>query len=67
MDIYKQKNVNDKLVSIVGWNRKDVILVFYGTDTKFAMNWDLFLQQYEKLELFDCDISEYQGADLSNR
>lgn len=67
MEIYKQKNVNDKLVAIVGWNRNDVILVIYGTDTKFAMNWDLFLKHYEKIEPFDCDTSEYEGADLSNR
>lgn len=67
MEIYKQKNVNDKLVAIVGWNRKDVILVIYGTDIKFAMKWDVFLQHYEKIEPFDCDVSEYEGADLSNR
>lgn len=67
MDIYKQKNVNDKLVAIVGWNKKDVILVIYGTDTRFAMNWDLFLQHYEKLDPFECDTNDYEGADLTNR
>lgn len=65
MEIYKQKNVNDKLVAIIGWNQKDVILVIYGTDNRFAMKWDVFLEHYEKVDDFDCDVSDYDGPDLT--
>jgi len=65
MDIYKQKNVNDKIVVIIGWNNRDVVLGIYGTDNRFAMNWNIFLEHYERIEPFDCDVSEYEGPNLT--
>ena len=65
MEIYKQRGVNDRLVAIIGWNHDDVILAVYGTDYRFAMNWDTFLQHYEEIEPFDLDVSDYDGPDLT--
>ena len=66
MEIYQQKFGKRRIVEIVGWNNRDIILQEFGSDFRFAMGWDLFTKYYDKLETFDCDTAEYEGADLSN-
>lgn len=66
MELYIQKFGKQKIVEVIGWNRKDAILKEFKSNFRFAVAWQIFNKYYEKIEVFDCDTSEYTGADLSN-
>lgn len=67
MDLYIQKFGKKNIVELIGWNKRDAILKEVEGKFKFAVSWNLFLEHYELLETFDCDVDDYEGADLTNR
>jgi hypothetical protein len=52
------------VVEVIGWSKKDVLLEDVKTGLKIALDWDIFMEDFRKLEYNECDISTYTGANL---
>ena len=66
MELWKAVTCDKKilLVEVVGWTEDDAIVEEFKTGIRFAFKWNIFFKQFSKLEPFDCDTSDYKGADL---
>lgn len=67
MEYYEQKfgNIGKKsIVRIVGFNHNDVIIKQVGTEFTTALRWESFRNFYRKMEPYECNYEDYEGADL---
>ena len=54
-EFYVQKFGNKRVVQVIGWSDKDVLIYDLKTDLKYPMAWDVFFMHHSKLEDFDID------------
>lgn len=57
------------VVEVIGWSKNDVIIEDVKSGVQLAMNWDIFMEKFRKLEYKGGKISTYEGPnlDLKNR
>lgn len=63
-EFYVQKFGNKRIIQVKGWSNKNALLYDLKTELEYTMAWDVFFMHHDKLDTFDDDITNYQGADL---
>lgn len=63
-EFYVQAFGNKRIIQVRGWTDKDALLYDLKTGLEYAMAWSVFFAHHNKLDTFDMEVSDYEGADL---
>ena len=65
MDLYFQKIGVPRVVAVIGWSSKDVLVEDLLTGLEYPISWDIFFRFHEEIEEYDADIDRYDGPNLT--
>jgi len=64
-ELYFQEIGKLRVVSVIGWSSKEVLLEDLSTGLKYTMSWEIFFKYHRKMEPATIDISDYTGPNLT--